>query len=108
MRLRRRSTRPVLCDHDPLLCRRDSSLRRPVPPQALLRRPGRDNRTVMRWRRWVPGSKHGMSRGMVVWGDTQGLGPDQLNEVLGRCEGLDSWARMRGFVLSGIPQDLEL
>ncbi len=62
----------------------------------------------MRWRRWVPGSKHGMSRGMVVWGDTQGLGPDQLNEVLGRCEGLDSWARMRGFVLSGIPQDLEL
>jgi len=48
-----------------------------------------------------------MPRGMVVWGDTKGLGPDQL-EVLGRCERLHSWARMRGFVLSGIPEDLEL
>jgi hypothetical protein len=45
---------------------------------------------------------------MVVWGNTRDLDPHTMNDHFGRCEELRSWARMRGFVLSGIPEDLEL
>jgi hypothetical protein len=37
-----------------------------------------------------------------------GPDPGQLDELLGRCERLRSWARTRGFVLSGVPADLAL
>jgi hypothetical protein len=53
---------------------------------------------------WLPGPK----RGVAVYGHPHGPDPDQLDELLGRCKGLRSWARMRGLVLSGIPEDLEL
>jgi hypothetical protein len=78
--------------------------RRDVPARAQAIKGG----TVMWWRRWIPGPKHGVPRGMVVWGNTRDLDPDTMNDHFGRCEGLRNWARMRGFALSGIPEDLEL
>jgi hypothetical protein len=45
---------------------------------------------------------------MMVWGHTRDLDPDTMKDHFGRCERLRSWARVRGFVLSGIPEDLEL
>jgi Family of unknown function (DUF6278) len=49
-----------------------------------------------------------MPRGMMVYGNTRDLDPDAMKIRFGRCEGLHSWARRRGIVLSGIPADLEL
>lgn len=69
---------------------------------------GRDNGTVDWWRRWMPGPKRGVARGVAVYGHPHGPDPDHLHELLGRCEQLRRWARMHGLVLSGIPEDLEL
>ena len=60
------------------------------------------------WRRWMPGPKRGLARGVAVYGRPGGPDTDQLRELLGRCEELRRWARMRGLALSGIPEDLEL
>jgi Family of unknown function (DUF6278) len=50
-----------------------------------------------------------MARGVVVYGVPRGPEPDRLDELLSRCDRLRSWARVRGgFVLSGVPEDLEL
>jgi uncharacterized protein DUF6278 len=78
--------------------------------QAMVRRrcTGRDNGTVDWWRRWMPGPKRGVARGVVVYGHPHVPDPDHLHELLGRCEQLRRWARMHGLVLSGIPEDLEL
>lgn len=73
-----------------------------------LRCAGRDNGTVEWWRRWMPGPKRGVARGVAVSGHPHGPDPDHLHELLGRCEELRSWARMHGLALSGIPEDLEL
>ena len=57
----------------------------------------------------MPGPKHGVPRGMAVYGAPHGPAPDRLDELLSRCERLRGWARVRGgFVLSGVPEDLEL
>jgi hypothetical protein len=45
---------------------------------------------------------------MVVYGNTRDLDADTLGDLLGGCERLRSWARRRGFALSGTPEDLEL
>jgi uncharacterized protein DUF6278 len=60
------------------------------------------------WRRWMPGPKHGVARGVAVYGVPGGLDPGHLEELLSRCERLRSWAWARGFVLSGVPEDLEV
>lgn len=62
----------------------------------------------MQWRRWMPGPKHGVARGVAVYGIPHGPGPDHLDELLGRCERLRGWARAHGFILTGVPEDLEL
>jgi len=73
------------------------------------RRPPRgENGTVVQWRRWMPGPRHGVARGSAVYGMPHGPDPGPLDELLGRCSRLRSWARTRGFVLSGVPADLTL
>ena len=59
------------------------------------------------WRRWMPGPKHRVARGVVVLG-SPGFGADleRLGEVLGRCEDLRSWARAHGIALTGVTDDL--
>jgi Family of unknown function (DUF6278) len=64
---------------------------------------------VVQWRRWMPRPKHGIARGVVVYGVPHGPDPDRLDELLGRCDKLRGWVRFRGgFALSGVPEDLEL
>ena len=61
------------------------------------------------WRRWLPGPKHGLPRGLAVFGSSgYARDVDLLNAHLGRCPALRSWAQGRGFALSGVPQDLQL
>jgi Family of unknown function (DUF6278) len=61
------------------------------------------------WRRWLPGPKHGVARGVAVFGSS-GYPRDAggLNAHLGLCPALRSWAQSRGLALSGVPHDLEL
>ncbi len=61
------------------------------------------------WRRWLPGPKHGVARGVVVFGSSgYAQDVDGLNAHLALCPALRSWAQGRGLVLTGVPQDLEL
>ncbi|MGH3828549.1 MAG: DUF6278 family protein [Pseudonocardiaceae bacterium] len=59
------------------------------------------------WRRWLPGPKHGVARGVVVYGAPVPPGPEQLREMLGRCESLREWARLEGFRLDPVPANLQ-
>jgi hypothetical protein len=58
-----------------------------------------------RWRRWIPGARHGLPEGVAVYGVPR---PDaeQLDGLLGRCQHLRTWARARGLELEGVPEDL--
>jgi hypothetical protein len=49
-----------------------------------------------------------MARGVAVYGVPRGPNPDHLDELLGRCERLRSWATTHGLALSGAPDDLDL
>ena len=60
-----------------------------------------------RWRRWIPGPRHGLPRGVAVYGVPR-LDPEQLDGLLGRCHQLHIWARAHGFELGGVPEDLGL
>jgi len=59
-----------------------------------------------RWRRWIPGLRHGLPRGVAVYGVPGRPDPEQLGELLGRCGQLRAFARAHGFELEGSPQDL--
>ena len=61
-----------------------------------------------RWRRWLPGPKHGLARGNAVYGHPAPPGPEVLGDLLGRSERLRSWARLQGFGLEPVPEDLAL
>ena len=62
-----------------------------------------------KWRRWVPGARHGPARRVAVYFVTGGPGPGRLCEMLGTCEQLRTWARTHGgFELENIPEDLPL
>jgi len=61
-----------------------------------------------RWRRWIPGPKHGLPHGVVVYGVPGRPDPKQLGELLGRCDRLRAFARAHGFELAGSPEDLSL
>ena len=61
-----------------------------------------------RWRRWIPGPKHGLARGVAVFSVPPHPGPEHLDDLLGRCGQLRSFARAHGFELDGSPQDLAL
>jgi hypothetical protein len=60
-----------------------------------------------RWRRWIPGPRHGLPRRVAVYGVPR-LDPEQLDGLLGRCQQLHIWARAHGFELEGVPEDLGL
>jgi hypothetical protein len=59
-----------------------------------------------RWRRWIPGPRHGLPRGVAVYGVPGRPDSEQLGELLGRCGQLRAFARAHGFELDGSPQDL--
>ena len=59
-----------------------------------------------RWRRWIPGPKHGLPRGVAVYSVPGRPDPGQLGELLGRCDQLRAFARAHGFELDGSPEDL--
>jgi hypothetical protein len=72
-------------------------------------RSGENGTVVRQWRRWLPGPKHGVARGVAAFGSpgyTQDV--DGLNELLGRWPGLRRWAEGHGLALSGVPEDLQL
>ena len=60
-----------------------------------------------RWRRWIPGPRHGLPRGVAVYGVPR-PDPEQLDGLLDRCHQLRAWARAHGFELEGVPVDLGL
>jgi Family of unknown function (DUF6278) len=59
-----------------------------------------------RWRRWIPGPKYGLARGVAVYGVPGRPDLEQLGELLSRCGQLRAFARAHGFELDGSPQDL--
>jgi uncharacterized protein DUF6278 len=59
-----------------------------------------------RWRRWIPGPRHGLARRVAVYGVPGRPDPEQLGELLGRCDQLRAFARAHGFELDGSPEDL--
>ncbi len=59
-----------------------------------------------RWRRWIPGPKHGLPRGVAVYSVPGRPDPGQLGELLGRCDQLRAFVRAHGFELDGSPEDL--
>jgi hypothetical protein len=64
---------------------------------------------VQQWRRWLPGPKHGMARGVAVFGSPgYARDVDGLTELLGRWPALRGWAEGHGLALSGVPEDLQL
>jgi hypothetical protein len=45
------------------------------------------------WRRWLPGPKHGIARGIVIYGSRGSLhDPDQVADLLSSCRRLRDWA----------------
>ena len=64
---------------------------------------------MTKWRRWVPGARHGPARSVAVYGVTGRPDPERLGDMLGECEQLRTWARTHGgFELENIPEDLPL
>jgi Family of unknown function (DUF6278) len=57
------------------------------------------------WRQWLPGPKHGIARGVAVFGPNVS-DADALSEVLRRDDRLQAWAATMGVVLTGEPEDL--
>lgn len=64
---------------------------------------------VKRLRRWLPGPKHGVARGVAVYG-SPGYARDagSLNAALGQWPALRSWAEGRGLSLRAEPENLRL
>jgi Family of unknown function (DUF6278) len=61
------------------------------------------------WRRWLPGTKHGVARGVAVFGSPgYARDADVLKAHLELCPALRSWAQGCGLELSGVSQDLAL
>lgn len=61
------------------------------------------------WRQWVPGAKHGVARGSVVfWGPDGDADPDpdSLRELLRQCPRLRERAGEQGLELDDSPQSL--
>lgn len=58
-------------------------------------------------RRWM-GHKHGVARGVVVYGSPGFGGSDSLQELLMRCERLRQWSSDHGLTLDDEPDSLAL
>jgi hypothetical protein len=59
------------------------------------------------WREWLPGPKHGLARGIVVYG-SPGFQKDagRLADHLADCRKLRAWARVRNIDLDDTPGSL--
>jgi Family of unknown function (DUF6278) len=80
-----------------------------VRPALVAWQPGGENGSVRnRWRAWLPGPRHGLARGVLVYGVPRHPDPQSLAEHLGRCDRLRTFARDHGFELEGSPHDLGL
>ena len=55
-------------------------------------------------RRWLPGPKHGIARGVAVWGAS---GTGSLADALASCPTLRSWAATLCIDLDGTPGSLD-
>lgn len=69
---------------------------------------GKNGNVRTRWRRWIPGPRHGLARGVAMHGVPRRSGPRQLDELPGRCDQLRAFARARGFELDASPEDIAL
>jgi hypothetical protein len=58
------------------------------------------------WRRWLRGPKHGFASNAIVYGVPRHPGPERLHALLGRYKSLQEWARLQGFDLDPVPEDL--
>lgn len=58
-----------------------------------------------RWRRWLPGPKHGVARGVAVFGGSR-ADADSVPDLLASCPLLRSWAAARSVDLDGTPGSL--
>jgi hypothetical protein len=67
---------------------------------------GEDGNVRQQWRRWLPGPKHGLARGALVYGTSRHPGPEQLHALLGQYKSLQEWARLHGFDLDPVPENL--
>ncbi|MGH3396481.1 MAG: DUF6278 family protein [Streptosporangiaceae bacterium] len=70
----------------------------------LSRRKGRQ--TPRPWRRWLRGPKHGIARGVAVWGGSE-ADAGSLADTLASCPTLRSWAAARSITLDGTPGSLD-
>lgn len=59
-----------------------------------------------RWRRWLPGPKHGIARGVAVSGSPGFDESEVMGTLLAQCETLRAWASDHGVNLSGDPDTL--
>jgi len=62
---------------------------------------------VLGWRRWIRGPKHGLPAGVAVFGVPR---PEaaHLDELLGRCDQLRTFAQAHGSGLGRVPGDTGL
>lgn len=59
------------------------------------------------WRRWLPGPKHGIARGIVVYGSRGSQhDPEQVTDLLSSCRRLRDWARGHQVNLDDHPASL--
>ncbi len=60
----------------------------------------------MTWRRWRPGPKHGLARGVAVFGPSGSNDQQALTALLARCEALRTWASGHEVALTDDPGSL--
>ena len=59
------------------------------------------------WRSWLPGAKHGIARGVAVYGSSGfKRDPQRLADLLAECRKLRAWAGEHGVHLDGSPESL--
>ncbi|HVB01186.1 MAG TPA: DUF6278 family protein, partial [Acidimicrobiales bacterium] len=71
------------------------------------KRLGRQVKRFRFLRRWM-GSKHGVARGVVVYGSPGIDNPDRLKKLIHSCEPLRTWSREHGLALDDEPESLTL
>ena len=62
----------------------------------------------IRFRRQWMGPKHGVARGVSVYGSPGFDTPERLEELIGSCERLRNWSLERGLALNDDPESLSL
>lgn len=61
------------------------------------------------WRRWLPNAKHGLARGVAVYGSPgPRKDPGRLADLLAECRKLRTWAEEHGLRLDNSPASLSV